>query len=206
MAVTSHLYLASRSPRRRELLRQIGVNHSVLQVDIPETPRADEQPVAYVQRLATEKALAGITVMQAMGLPEFPVMGADTIVVCDEAILEKPQDTEQFQRMLNQLSGRTHQVMTAVALADRHRLESRLSVTDVQFRTLNDAEIAAYWATGEPCDKAGGYGIQGMGAVFVSSLHGSYSGVVGLPIEATIELMQIFGVPWWQPIKDEPHE
>lgn len=206
MAATSHLYLASRSPRRRELLNQIGVNHQVLQVDVPEAPQQGESPAAYVQRLATEKALAGITVRQALGLPELPVLGADTIVVCDQTILEKPQNQAHCQAMLQQLSGRTHQVMTAVALADSQRLECRLSITEVQFRPLDEAEIAAYWSTGEPCDKAGGYGIQGLGAVFVSSLSGSYSGVVGLPIEATVKLMQIFGVPWWQPVKDESHE
>ncbi len=206
MVATSHLYLASRSPRRRELLNQIGVNHSVLQVDVPEMPLAGERPEEYVQRLAQEKSLAGVTVMQALGLPELPVLGADTIVVCDGAILEKPQDKAHAREMLKQLSGRTHQVMTAVALTNREASHSKLSVTEVEFRSLSDDEINDYWASGEPCDKAGAYAIQGLGAVFVSSLRGSYSGVVGLPIEATVELMQIFGVPWWQPVKDQLDE
>ena len=206
MVATSHLYLASRSPRRRELLTQIGVNHSVLQVDVPEMPLAGERPAEYVQRLAREKSLAGVTVMQALDLPERPVLGADTIVVSDGAILEKPRDKAQAHAMLKQLSGCTHEVMTAVALSDHQQSESRLSVTEVQFRVLTDEEISAYWDSGEPCDKAGAYAIQGLGAVFVSSLRGSYSGVVGLPIDMTVELMQIFGVPWWQPVKDQPDE
>jgi len=201
-----HLYLASQSPRRRELLAQIGVNHAVLSVTVTEQPRAQESAQAYVQRLALEKACAGVLRLSTESLAPAPVMGADTIVVCKGNILEKPRDQAHAAAMLGQLSGQTHQVMTAVAVADEARREVMLSTTEVSFRQLSDAEIAAYWHTGEPQDKAGGYAIQGLAAVFVRELRGSYTGVVGLPLEATIELLQSFGVPWWQSLEGQPHE
>lgn len=191
------LYLASQSPRRRELLTQIGVPHRVIRVDVDEVPQPNEQPSVYVQRLALEKARAGWRQVGVEGLAPLPVLGADTIVVCDDLILEKPRDQAQGAAMLRQLSGRSHQVMTAVALVNETQAAVKLSVTDVVFRSLDDAEITAYWHTQEPCDKAGGYAIQGLGAVFVASLSGSYSGVVGLPIEQTVSLLQQFAVPWW---------
>lgn len=191
------LYLASQSPRRRELLRQIGVRHDVISASVPEQPAIGETALDYVQRLAREKAAAGYAQVLQQQLPLAPVLGADTLGLLDGEILEKPRDQEHAQRMLRQLSGRTHQVITAVALHSDARQSLRVSVTDVTFRELGDAEIAAYWLTGEPQDKAGSYGIQGLGAVFVKEIRGSYSGVVGLPIEATLELLQEFAVPWW---------
>lgn len=191
------LYLASQSLRRRELLRQIGVRHTVISATIPEQPAAGESARDYVQRLAREKAAAGYARVLEQGLPEAPVLGADTLGVIDGEILEKPLDQAHAQRMLRQLSGRTHQVLTAVAMHSSLQQSLRLSITDVTFRNLADAEIAAYWSTGEPQDKAGSYAIQGLGAVFVKEIRGSYSAVVGLPVEATLELLQAFGVPWW---------
>lgn len=201
-----HLYLASQSPRRRELLHQIGVCHSVVKINLSEEPLVNEHASAYVQRLALEKSLAGVAAINELALPGLPVLGADTIVVCDGCILGKPHDADDCSAMLRRLSGRSHQVLTAVALSDGSKTRVMLSTTDVSFRQLDDAEISAYWQSGEPRDKAGSYAIQGLGAVFVSELRGSYSGVVGLPIEATVELLRIFGVPWWQSVKDQPYE
>lgn len=206
MSFRPHLYLASQSPRRRELLRQIGVDHEVLSVAVTEQPLAQESARDYVQRLAREKACAGVSRLSMESLKSAPVLGADTIVVCAGEILEKPRDQIHAATMLRALSGQTHQVMTAVAIADETRHEVLLSTTEVSFRPLSDAEIAAYWRTGEPQDKAGGYAIQGLGAVFVRELRGSYTGVVGLPLEATMDLLQSFGVPWWQPREGQPHE
>lgn len=206
MSFRPHLYLASQSPRRRELLRQIGVDHEVLSVAVTEQPLAQESARDYVQRLAREKACAGVSRLSMDLLKSAPVLGADTIVVCAGEILEKPRDQIHAATMLRALSGQTHQVMTAVAIADETRHEVLLSTTEVSFRPLSDAEIAAYWRTGEPQDKAGGYAIQGLGAVFVRELRGSYTGVVGLPLEATMDLLQSFGVPWWQPREGQPHE
>ena len=192
------LYLASQSPRRRELLLQIGVPHQVISADVTEIPLPAEAPAAYVARLAQEKALAGVAAAAVQGLSPLPVMGADTIVVCDGAILEKPRDAEHAAQMLRQLSAATHQVITAVALATRDHCRVEMSVTDVVFRALDEAEIAAYWQTGEPCDKAGGYAIQGLGAVFVQQIRGSYSNVVGLPLEQVVVLLREFALDWWQ--------
>lgn len=197
-AADPDLYLASQSPRRRELLVQIGVRHALVEVSVPEVHAPDERPAEYVQRLARTKAQAGYTETLRLGWPLRPVLGADTIVVCDEKILEKPADADAAAAMLRQLSGRSHEVLTALALCSGERLEQELAVTEVRFRWIEDAEIVTYWRTGEPRDKAGGYAIQGMGAVFVSAINGSYSNVVGLPIEASLKLLQKFGVPWWQ--------
>lgn len=195
--VVPDLYLASQSPRRRELLRQIGVRHAVISAAIPEQPLVGETALDYVQRLAREKAAAGYARLLEQQLPAAPVLGADTLGLLDGEILEKPRDQAHAERMLRQLSGRTHQVITAVALHSSTRQELRVSTTHVTFRALTDAEIAAYWLTGEPQDKAGSYAIQGLGAVFVKEIRGSYSAVVGLPIEATLELLQAFEIPWW---------
>ena len=195
--VVPDLYLASQSPRRRELLRQIGVRHEVIAASIPEQPAIGENAHDYVQRLAREKAAAGYQGLLQQQLPIAPVLGADTLGLLDGEILEKPRDQAHAQRMLRQLSGRTHQVITAVALHSSTRQALRVSTTDVTFRELTDEEIATYWSTGEPQDKAGSYAIQGLGAVFVKEIRGSYSCVVGLPIEATLELLQEFNVPWW---------
>ncbi len=195
--VIPDLYLASQSPRRRELLQQIGVNHAVIRASVPEQPASGECALDYVQRLAREKAVAGFAELQHQQLPLAPVLGADTLGLVDGEILEKPRDKAHAHAMLRQLSGRTHEVITAIALHDQAHQAHRLSITRVTFRELSDAEIDAYWKTGEPQDKAGGYGIQGLGAVFVKEIHGSYSCVVGLPIEATCELLREFNVPWW---------
>jgi septum formation protein len=195
--VVPDLYLASQSPRRRELLRQIGVRHEVISAAVPEQPAANESALEYVQRLAREKAAAGYAQLIQQQLPRAPVLGADTLGLLDGEILEKPCDQAHAERMLRQLSGRTHQVITAVALHSSTRQALRVSTTHVTFRELSDAEITAYWLTGEPQDKAGSYGIQGLGAVFVQEIRGSYSCVVGLPIEATCELLREFDVPWW---------
>ena len=201
--MTLDIYLASQSPRRRELLRQIGVRHRVINTSIEELPAANESALAYVERLAREKAAAGSAQVVAQGLPLAPVLGADTLGLVDGVILEKPRDQAHGAQMLRQLSGRSHQVISAVALHSGTRQAVRMSITEVRFRVLTDLEIDAYWHTGEPQDKAGGYAIQGLGSVFVDAISGSYSGVVGLPIEATCALLQDFGVPWWQPILAE---
>lgn len=197
------LYLASQSPRRRELLRQIGVRHAVIAAAIPEQPAAGEAALDYVQRLARAKAAAGFAQLLQQNLTIAPVLGADTLGLLDGEILEKPRDQDHALRMLRQLSGRTHQVITAVALHSQAQQALRVSITDVTFRELSDAETTTYWKTGEPQDKAGSYAIQGLGAVFVKEIRGSYSCVVGLPIEATLELLQEFGVPWWTAGVDE---
>ena len=177
------LYLASASPRRRELLTQLGYPFVVLTVHVPEELAPGESAVAYVQRLAQDKALAGWHACDG----RLPVLGSDTIVVLDDAILEKPTDEADARRMLSALSGRTHQVMTAVALAG---MQLHLVTTQVTFRSLSATEITEYWHTGEPADKAGAYGIQGIAGKFVSRIEGSYTAVVGLPLLETDLLLQ----------------
>ncbi|MHA6141635.1 Maf family protein [Pseudomonas mohnii] len=190
------LYLASGSPRRRELLTQIGVPFSAVSADIDETPLAHESPSAYVERLARGKAAAGRDVVQS-GAP-FCVLGADTAVVLDGKILGKPVDEADACAMLKMLSGCEHEVLTAIAVLEGERCESRVVRSVVRFRPISSDEATAYWASGEPKDKAGGYGIQGLGAVFVAGLNGSYSAVVGLPLCETAELLGHFGIPCWQ--------
>ena len=187
------LILASASPRRAELLSQIGVNHRACPADIDEAPLAGESPEHYVERLAREKALA-----VAAGHPDNLVLGSDTTVVLAGEILAKPESDDHASSMLSRLSGQTHQVMTAVALARGSDCQSRVSITEVTFRTLDEPEIRAYVASGEPMDKAGGYGIQGRGGIFVRELKGSYSAVVGLPLQETAELLAQAGCPVWQ--------
>jgi len=182
------LVLASRSPRRRELLWQIGVPHQVAAADIDEQPLPGETPADCVQRLALAKAR---TVAPA-GLP---VLGADTAVVLDGQMLGKPADRAEGVAMLRRLSGRTHRVLTAVALVDGPGSRLAVSASEVEFRVLAEAECQRYWDSGEPRDKAGGYAIQGLGAVFISALRGSYSGVMGLPLFETAALLAAAGVP-----------
>ena len=184
--------LASISPRRRELLAQIGVAHIVVGADINEVVLSGEVPRAYVTRLAREKALA----IRRTG-QQLPVLAADTAVVVDGKIFGKPRDRAQAIDMLGALAGRTHEVLTAVALADTYGVSARLSASTVRFRKILPEECAAYWETGEPRDKAGGYAIQGFGAVFVESLSGSYSAVMGLPLFETGELLQAAGIQCW---------
>ncbi|MFJ3368701.1 Maf family protein [Pseudomonas sp. NPDC086251] len=190
------LYLASGSPRRRELLTQIGVPFSAISADIDETPLNNESPSAYVERLARGKAEAG---RGAVVCDEaFCVLGADTAVVLNGKILGKPVDEADACAMLMMLAGHEHEVLTAIAVLDGERCESRVVRSLVRFRPIAREEATAYWASGEPRDKAGGYGIQGLGAVFVAGLNGSYSAVVGLPLCETSELLGHFGIPCWQ--------
>ncbi|WP_085691760.1 MULTISPECIES: nucleoside triphosphate pyrophosphatase [unclassified Pseudomonas] len=222
------LYLASGSPRRRELLAQIGVPFSVVSAPIDETPLPDESAPAYVERLARAKAAAGLASLEhpvqairgharshegsafpvGAGAPanshtaaledRAVVLGADTAVVLDGRILGKPENREDALAMLADLSGREHQVLTAVALSDGQRVHSLCVTSKVRFRAISAEEAQRYWASGEPADKAGGYAIQGLGAVFVTGLSGSYSAVVGLPLSETAELLGQFGIACWQ--------
>ncbi|BCJ05317.1 MULTISPECIES: Maf family protein [Pseudomonas] len=194
----TQLYLASGSPRRRELLTQIGVPFTVVSAPIDETPLPGEAPAAYVERLAQAKAVAGFAHTDGAGV----VLGADTTVVLDGQILGKPENREQALAMLGDLSKREHQVLTAVALTDGQRSISRCVSTTVRFRTISFEEALRYWDSGEPVDKAGGYAIQGLGAVFVSAIEGSYSAVVGLPLSETAELLEQFAIPCWQQQED----
>ena len=188
------LVLASASPRRRELLWQIGVPHRAMAAHIDERSRPGEAPEDCVRRLALAKARQP----RSAGLP---VLGADTAVVLDGDMLGKPRDRASALAMLARLSGRTHRVLTAVALvaADRHELA--LSASEVDFRALSTEECERYWDTGEPRDKAGAYAIQGLGAVFVRALRGSYSGVMGLPLHETATLLAAAGVPCWHRVR-----
>jgi septum formation protein len=191
---TPDIYLASNSPRRRELLDQVGVRYGWLSSGIEETLTPGESPEVFVLRLALEKARAGLKARDRR--PLLPVLGADTVVVLDDQVLGKPETHEQGSAMLTQLSGRTHRVLTAVALVDGEREATRLSVSHVTFRDIGAEEIERYWQTGEPWDKAGGYAIQGRGAVFIERLEGSYSGVMGLPLFETALLLDEFDIPY----------
>jgi len=182
------LYLASGSPRRRELLTQLGLQFERLLTHTEEQRQPDETAEHYVRRLAADKARAGV----AMAPRDLPVLGADTIVVLNGDVLEKPRDAEHAAEMLARLSGQTHQVMTAIALADSETLLDCLVLTDVTFRNVTADEIAHYIASGEPMDKAGAYGIQGLGGNFVRTINGSYYAVVGLPLVETTELLSHF--------------
>ncbi|MDH5184110.1 MAG: Maf-like protein [Gammaproteobacteria bacterium] len=190
------LFLASSSPRRRELLAQIGVPFEVLSPDIPEHVLPAESPQEYVCRLAEEKARAGLSLLSAdTSTDTILLLGSDTSVVVDGVILGKPQDRNDGLQMLAQLSGRSHQVMTAVSLLNNHaRQETQLSVSEVRFRRLGRDEIERYWLSGEPADKSGGYAVQGLGAVFIEQLSGSYSAVMGLPLFETALLLESFGL------------
>ncbi len=178
--------LASASPRRRELLQQIAVPFNLVQVDVDESRQGDENPEHYVTRLALAKARAGAEKIQF----QLPVLGADTIVVVAQQILGKPVDQADFSRMMQLLSGRCHQVFTAVALVGKNTSQHCCVSTEVCFRQLSAEDINRYWQTGEPCDKAGGYGIQGQGGRFVNRINGSYSAVVGLPLCETDLLLR----------------
>ncbi|WP_339490237.1 Maf family protein [Pseudomonas sp. EL_65y_Pfl2_R95] len=190
------LYLASGSSRRRELLTQIGVPFTTQISPIDEIALPDEQPDRYVERLALAKAQA---VFDQLESPlDAVVLGSDTAVVLDGKILGKPADRNDALATLKALSGREHQVLTAVALVSRDKVSAVVVTSQVTFRSISDAQAQAYWASGEPQDKAGSYGIQGLAAVFVSQLQGSYSAVVGLPLCETAELLADFAIPCWQ--------
>jgi septum formation protein len=186
------LCLASMSPRRRELLAQIGVPHTVVAAHVDEALLPAEQPADYVARLARLKA----TTVRQRG-EALPVLAADTTVVLEGSIYGKPADRAAGLAMLTALAGKTHQVLTAVALATERSVALRVNCSNVRFRNIERGEMEAYWETGEPRDKAGGYAIQGYGAVFVTALSGSYSSVMGLPLLETAELLRAAGIRYW---------
>ena len=185
------IYLASASPRRSALLDQIGIAHRVQAVEVDESALASEPPDRYVRRLAVLKAE---TLWQQLAAAQRqPVLGADTAVVLDSEILGKPRDEQDCLRMLGKLSARTHQVFTAVALRAPAGCEARVNVSEVTFRKLAAVEIRSYWRSGEPADKAGGYAVQGRAAIFIERIAGSYSGIMGLPLFETGELLAAVG-------------
>ena len=184
------LVLASASPRRAELLRQIGVPFEVLVPNVDETQRRGERADDYVRRLARSKAAAGHR-------PGRLTLGADTAVVLDDAVLGKPRDENDGVAMLQALGGRTHTVLTGVCLGRDGAFETRVVATEVRFRPISEILATAYWRTGEGADKAGGYGIQGIGSIFVTRIEGSYSAVVGLPLAEIEELLNAFGFDPW---------
>lgn len=197
-----HIYLASRSARRRDILKQMGVSFEMLllregagrDADFDETAIPNEDPIRYASRIAKLKAEAGWTRLEQRRLLRYPVLAADTTVALGNGILGKPAGREEAVAMLKQLSGNNHFVHSAVAVKYNDRFEEALSTTEVRIRELEDDEIRRYVATGEPFDKAGAYGIQGRGSVFIEHITGSYSGVVGLPIFDTARLLASFGL------------
>lgn len=195
------LILASASPRRADLLQQIGVRFKVVPSNIDERQRPRESAVDYVTRMALEKART-VAANHALSVP---VLGADTAVVLGAEIFGKPRDYDAARTMLQALSGNTHQVLTAVVVDDGETSAALISETEVTFRHIREHEYLNYWQSGEPRDKAGAYAIQGYGAIFVENLQGSYSGVVGLPISQTCKLLEEFKVPIWsqQPLRED---
>ncbi|MFA5083040.1 MAG: Maf family protein [Hydrogenophilaceae bacterium] len=198
--MSKSLYLASQSPRRLELLRQVGLaplvlplRHAQPRADVDETPLPGERALDYVRRLARQKAESGLLALTGRRLPVMPVIAADTTVTLDGLILGKPADADEASAMLRRYSGRSHTVLTAVGLAYRNRIEIAVSESEVHFKPLSEAEIAAYVDSHEPYDKAGGYGIQGRAAMFVEHISGSYSGIMGLPLYETAELLRTLG-------------
>lgn len=202
MLPENRIYLASRSPRRRELLKQIGVNFEMLllretpqrAVDVDEAPLAGESPADYVCRIARVKAETGWMRLIQRKLPLLPLLAADTAVTLKGRIFSKPENAAHAEEMLAALSGQTHQVLTAVAVAALDKIQVRLSATTVRFRDISEHEIRIYLADGEAQDKAGGYAIQGMAAVFIAEIAGSYSGVMGLPLFETAQLLEEVGI------------
>ncbi|MFC3717137.1 Maf family protein [Luteimonas soli] len=186
------LHLASKSPRRRELLGRLGLEFGVLDLDVPERRAPGEAPAEYVRRVAREKAGAGL--LKVAGVPGVAVLGADTEVILGDEVFGKPRDAEDAAGMLRRLSGRTHEVVSAVSVVSAEREAQAVSVSQVTFGELSEAQIAAYVATGEPMGKAGAYAIQGGGEMFVRKLSGSYSGVMGLPLYETVALLRQFGI------------
>lgn len=197
------IYLASRSPRRRELLHQIHVNFEVLlfrsaeraDIDVSEDPLPGEEAQEYVVRIARTKALAAVGRIQSRRLVPHPVLAADTTIDVDGEIIGKPESPDHALQILRRLSGRRHRVLTAVALADEQRFEQALNENQVRFRDLSEDEIRRYTASGEPLDKAGAYAIQGRAAMFIEEIHGSHSGIMGLPLFETALLLRRFGYP-----------
>lgn len=185
-----HIILASASPRRRQLLEQLGVEHTVYPADIPECPETDESPKAYVNRIAAEKSL----IVQERKIQHAAVLAADTEVVIDNEILGKPRDKQHAAMLLSRLSGREHQVLSAVSLRYGSSHWQATSISVVKFRDISKAEIEAYCQTGEPLGKAGAYAVQGIGAIFVRHMEGSYSGIMGLPLFETAGLLENIGL------------
>jgi septum formation protein len=201
--IDKKIYLASKSPRRRELLRQVGVEFELLMlrsdparcVDVSEDVLPGEDPNAYVARVASEKGAFAWAMLQQRRQPLRPVLAADTTVTIDGLILGKPQNNDEAVEMLERLSGRTHQVLTSVAVHFTDTAEQITQVSNVRFAQLSPAAIKAYCATSEPYDKAGGYGIQGLAALFVEQIEGSHSGIMGLPLFETATLLRKAGMP-----------
>ncbi|MEZ8087237.1 nucleoside triphosphate pyrophosphatase [Vibrio sp. 1S139] len=202
-----HLVLASGSPRRKELLSQLGYEFSVLVTDVEECKHAQETAEEYVKRLSLDKALAALSLLKdnpserqhvvpssdtVDNGSDIVVLGSDTVVVIQGQVLEKPCDFADSKRMLTQLANERHQVMTAVSVVSEEKQRTEIIITDVWFKPLSEKEIEQYWQTGEPCDKAGSYGIQGLGGRFVTRIEGSYYAVVGLPLFETDQLLQEF--------------
>lgn len=189
------IYLASRSPRRRELLHQIGVDFETLigEVEVDETPLAGEAPAAYVERVTRAKAAQGLQIIHERRLIAHPVLAADTTLEFNGEIIGKPVDAADAQAILQRLSGQVHRVITGVAVCDEQRCAYVQSVSEVRFRTIDDEEIRHYVLSGEPMDKAGAYGIQGKAGLFVAHIAGSYTGIMGLPVCETGELLKAFG-------------
>jgi MAF protein len=198
---TNRIYLASQSPRRRELLKQMGVNFDVLvlrtafgRADVLEVPTENEEPGAFARRMAEEKSAKGIAAVSLRQLVARPVLGADTVVDIDGEIIGKPRDLAQAGKILQRLSGRTHWVHTGVAITLADRMESRLSSSKVEFAPLTPTVLARYLESGEALDKAGAYGIQGRAGTFISRIEGSYTGIMGLPLFETAELLNWAGI------------
>lgn len=196
------LYLASRSPRRRELLHQIGIDFDTVvfrdgmraDLETDETPLVNEDPVVYVERIARAKALHGLKIVEERRLPMRPVLSADTTLEFEGEIIGKPTDMADATRILKRLSGQTHRVLTGVAINHLGHIEYLLSTSEVRFRVIDDEEIRHYVMSGEPMDKAGAYGIQGRAGAFVEHIEGSYTGIVGLPLNETWQLLRRFGM------------
>jgi septum formation protein len=196
--VSQSLVLASTSPRRKELLEQIGVVFTQLSININEDVAEGESPEQYVLRLAKEKAVAGFNLLSVTEKDRCVVLAADTTVVCNGQILAKPESLGHSKEILAQLSGCEHVVISAIGLHSKDKTVQKVVTTSVKFRNISAAEIEVYWHSGEPQDKAGSYGIQGLGAVFVESITGSYSNVVGLPLCETAQLLNQFNIAFWQ--------
>ena len=194
------VYLASASPRRRELLEQIGIEFNLVEIRFPEDILVGETPRAYVERVALQKALIGHRQLDAVK-ESCVVIGADTAVVVDNHILGKPTNYVDAVRMLQLLSDREHEVLSAVAMTDGKRQKTVCQTSRVRMRQIADDEIGQYWQTGEPADKAGSYAVQGKGAVFIRHIEGSYSGIMGLPIFETVALLSEFGVHVFEPTR-----
>jgi septum formation protein len=198
----NRIYLASRSPRRRELLRQIGIDFELLlhrdtplrQMDVEEIPMPDETASDYACRIAKAKATSGWLQLVNRRVPLLPVLAADTVVSLKGQIFGKPQNPAHAEEMLSALSGQTHEVLTAIAMIEGDKVRVHLSTSEVRFRNISSREIRNYIATNESSDKAGSYAIQGVAAVFISSFSGSYSGVMGLPLFETARLLEEFGM------------